>query len=442
MFRKIVSNLSFSPALVGQLGFYAKRLRKEEATRKIGLVFVVLALIVQSLAVFQAPESANASGPNDFISGGLGYGSHKSINNFLAPYDSNTSNLKDIMNYVGITREEIASAQYGSFISGNNISWGRSSLYGTARGEKTVPITNSSGAVVTTVYARPMTLGYGSNTRIYGWIGHSAKIGWFTIMQACGNLGTTLVPAPPAPPTPTPTPTPIPTPKPTPNPPATCVYNSTLPADSKDCQPCAGDTTIWYKDERCTATIIQSKSAINVTQGSVDASKVVANGGDTIAYTVTIKNTGLASKDVTISDTLLDTLEYSTLIDNGGGTLDTTTKILSWPSVTLAPGASQVRSFVVRVMDPVPVTARGLSDPSSYDCHMVNLFGNSIDIAVNCAAPKVVEQVATQLPKTGPSENLLFAGIVLAITVYFYARSRQVKTEVRLIRHSLNAGTI
>jgi len=38
MFRKIVSNLPFSPALVGQLGFYAKRLRKEETTRRLGLI--------------------------------------------------------------------------------------------------------------------------------------------------------------------------------------------------------------------------------------------------------------------------------------------------------------------------------------------------------------------------------------------------------------------
>lgn len=55
MFRKIVSQLSFSPALVGQLSFYAKRLRKEQATRRLGLVFVAMALVVQSLVVFQAP---------------------------------------------------------------------------------------------------------------------------------------------------------------------------------------------------------------------------------------------------------------------------------------------------------------------------------------------------------------------------------------------------
>ncbi len=61
MFRKLVSNLAFSPALVGQLGFYAKRLRKEEATRRAGLVFVALALVVQSFSVFSPPESATVS---------------------------------------------------------------------------------------------------------------------------------------------------------------------------------------------------------------------------------------------------------------------------------------------------------------------------------------------------------------------------------------------
>ena len=33
--------------MIHSLGFYAKRLRKEEATRKIGLILTALALIVQ-----------------------------------------------------------------------------------------------------------------------------------------------------------------------------------------------------------------------------------------------------------------------------------------------------------------------------------------------------------------------------------------------------------
>ena len=71
MFKKIVSRISFSPALVAQLGFYAKRLRKERATRRLGLIFVALALVVQSMAVFQAPEPANAAHTSNMVEGGL-----------------------------------------------------------------------------------------------------------------------------------------------------------------------------------------------------------------------------------------------------------------------------------------------------------------------------------------------------------------------------------
>ena len=67
MFRKLVSNLAFSPALVGQLGFYAKRLRKEESVRRLGLIFIAFALVVQFFAVFQAPEPATAADATDMV---------------------------------------------------------------------------------------------------------------------------------------------------------------------------------------------------------------------------------------------------------------------------------------------------------------------------------------------------------------------------------------
>ena len=63
-------------------------------------------------------------------------------------------------------------------------------------------------------------------------------------------------------------------------------------------------------------------------------------------------------------------------------------------------------------------------------------------LMVDCPANKGVEQIVEELPHTGATENILFAGGVLSVVVYFYARSRQVKKEVRLIRRDLNAGTI
>ena len=40
------------------------------------------------------------------------------------------------------------------------------------------------------------------------------------------------------------------------------------------------------------------------------------------------------------------------------------------------------------------------------------------------------------------TENMIFAGIVLAVVVFFYYRSKQLGTEVRLIRRDINGGTI
>lgn len=423
MFRKIVSNITFSPALVGQLGFYAKRLRKEEATRRLGLVFVALALVVQALAVFQPPESANASNRNDFVSGGLGLGDNKSINNFLTPYDANSNHLRDVMNYTGITRQEIASSKYTYWAPGKTLSWGFESRFSAAQGEKTVKVTSPSGNAITTVYARPMTLyGYTSASRIYGWVGHSQKMGWFAIMQACGNLVTTKIP-----PIPTPTPTPKPAPKLTPTPTPTPRTPTPVPTPTPPV---------------VIENIVQSKTAINTSQGSVSASTVTAQASDKIQYTITAQNDGTAQTTVKLEEHLADVLEYATLADNGGGTFDPAAKTLAWPDVQLAPGAKAIRTFAIHVLDTIPATAQGISDPSSYNCVMTNVFGNDVTIDINCAAPKVVEQVVSELPKTGPSENMVFAGIVLAITTYFYARTRQVKKEVRLIRRSLNTGTI
>jgi uncharacterized repeat protein (TIGR01451 family) len=395
MFKKIVSNLSFSPALVGQLGFYAKRLKKEETTRRLGLVFVALALIVQCMAVFQPPQSANASAAADLVSGGLGLGSNRSLNNFLAPYDANVGHLQDIYNFAGITRQEIVDSQYGTFLTAkNDYDFGRIPDSGTTP----VTITDATGTKnLITVYAGSITVLNGTGTRIYGWIGHSAKAGWFAIMQACGNLVLNSIPKPPTPPPPAP------------------------------------------------ANIVQSKTATNITQGKVNATTVAAAANDIITYTITLTNNGgSTSTPIAISDYLGDVLQYSTLSDNGGGTFNTTTQFLSWPDVTLKAGETQTRTFGIQVLSTIPATPQGLSDKSSYDCLMQNTLGPNITVTipVTCAPPKVIETVTTQLPHTGPTENMIFAGVVLAVVTYFFLRSKQLGQEVRLIRRDLNSGTI
>jgi len=394
MFRKIVSNLPFSPALVGQVSFYAHRLKKEGATRKVGLVFVAMALVVQSLALFQPPEPANAANNNDMVVGGLGTGSKKSLSKFLRPYDNNTRNIKDVMDYNGITRSEISSAKFTSWKAGNKLSWGFEPRFSSSQGEKRHDIKDDNGKHIVTVYSRPNKLFNGSNTTIYGWVGKSKEAGWFAVMQSCGNLMTNDLPPPP-------------------------------PPEPEEPEP-----------------PVLSKNAKNISQDSVDASSTTAQAGDRISYTLKIKNPNDTPITVDIEEHLADVLEYSTLADLGGGTFNEEDKILFWPSVTLGANSEQTRTFFVRVLPKIPSTPQGISDPSSYDCRMTNTFGNSIDVWIECPTPKIIEEVVTELPQTGPTENAIFGSIVLALATYFYMRNRQMRKEIKEVRHYMNSGVI
>ncbi|HYG84233.1 MAG TPA: hypothetical protein VD907_05115 [Verrucomicrobiae bacterium] len=405
MFQKIVSNLPFSPALIGQLGFYARRLRQEQATRKVGFVFMILALLIQSLTVFSPPESANAASPSDLIRGGI-----RTKNELMGAYDANTSGYRDIVAYAGITREELESATEGTFnsLDDNRIitSWGRISRFGESEGEKTHTIKLSDGSDIS-IYSTPLwkldtlehTKRHGSNYQAF--IGYSQKIGWFAVMKNCANLAFKNEPAP----------------KPIPTEPA--------PAPAPEKKP----------------IISKHKSALNLTQ-TTNATEVIAQPGDRIEYTLTIKNDGDAEAVETIEEHLTDVAEYATLIDMGGGTYDENKKVLRWNDVKISPKSSESRKIVVEVLKTIPATPRGQSDPASYDCSMLNGFGNTVKIDVNCPTPKAIEQTVVELPKTGPNDGLLIVGLITAIATYFFVRSRQLNKELRLVRRNFNNGIL
>lgn len=612
MFRRIVSNLSFSPALVGQLGFYARRLRKEEATRRLGLIFTALALVVQSLAVFSPPEAANAASAADFIPGGI-----STKKELLAHYDANTNRTAGLYKSLGITRAELANTESGTIGSAGvagKYNWSRTSLYSAADGQRSYTFNNGAGDV--TFYYRPLKLTQ-ANPPYNVFIGHSDLFGWFAIMKDCGNLITSKPPQELNPqascqglnieqlaptrfrfnakagtkdgadvkgyvydvshggkvidtkkvdskqlsnsivyektqPGTYHVRVTIQTsrgPKTNANcvdsfvvdqkpmaacvninvdlihrntvslsgkaatangatinkyvfvvrnasgnvvkrvvvvsdkknvtadnfelspgdytvnltvktsvgdqtdadcataftirPPKVCAYNPTLPPSSPDCQPCPGNPTIWIKDAKCDAEVVFTKFVNNMTQGNIDGTTTNAKAADKLSYVLTVQNKGLKSENVTMTENLSDVLEYATLVDQGGGSYDSATKTLTWPAFSLAPGAKQSREIAIQIMGQIPSTNTGTSDSESYDCRMINTFGNSTEVDVDCAPQKeVIEQVTGELPHTGPRENLIFAGALLAVVVYFYARSRQLGTEVRLIRRNLNTGTI
>ncbi len=394
MFRKLISNLSFSPALITQVGFYARRLRKEEVTRQLTIVFTVLALLVQSLAVFSPPESANASSEQDLIRGGV-----QNIDDFLARYDKNSEDIKDIYTTAGVTREEIAATAPGVINSQDGLyAVTRYAQYTEDQGEISFSYNRSTGGKGIR-YSSPLALAdtrapakeHGKTYQAY--IGTSAKLGWFAVIKSSAGLATQGKPS---------TITPL-----------------------TDNNP-----------------VVRSLITANVTKDTADATQSPARAFDKITYTITAKNTSNRAAATTFNVHLSDALEYATLIDAGGGSIDSETKQLLWPATTLAPGATEQRTFVVQLLADIPATATGTSNGNSYDCVMATSFGTTVRIPVECPSLKGLEGIISELPPTSIAINLVISAIFVTLVVYFYVRTRQMKKEIRLIRHSLNTGTI
>lgn len=597
MFKKIVSNLPFSPTLISELGFYAKRLKKEEATRRTGLILTALALAVQSLVVFSPPESANAANPSDIISGGV-----YTKSALLAAWDNNTQGFRDIMQYASITRQNLVDSKDGNTVeihSRNNgadagwRSWGRVARYGASRGEAAHNING------TTIYTRPLSNhdtgnninGTGSWYKVF--MGTNSLGQQFAIIKSCANLTMKEDPKPrtmtvcrladkkypvtinesefnqslhsknpddckeqpkditvcrladkkypvtikenefdstkysknPDDCKEVPVPsaqcsslshkmisrtkaelqasastvngatisayTFIVTDKSgkevlrktikstsgtasiqhdlvndgvfrakvivstsvgdkdssacetelTVKPIERCPLNPALPINDPDCQPCPGDPTLWVKDDDCAAKIVRNKKATNLTSNK-PATDAPAKASERIEFKLQAKNEGKDVAEFEMKDDISDILEYASLYDRGGATLNEQTKVLSWGKITLKPGEQRTSTYVVQMASQISPMARGASDPTSYDCRMINVFGNTVEVEVDCPAPKVVEQIVPELPRTGPAENTIFGGVVAAVAAFLYFRSRQLNKEVRLVRREVTAGTI
>jgi uncharacterized repeat protein (TIGR01451 family) len=215
-------------------------------------------------------------------------------------------------------------------------------------------------------------------------------------------------------------------------------------------KPCNCDDEEFRNDNPvdCGPILTFVKTAINVTQGGVDATTVKANGGDVIVYTITVSNNGKTAGATSIEDPLSDVLEYADLTDNGGGEYNDAAKTLNWNGVAVEPGQQTVLSFTVTVKNPIPSMAQGQSQPFSYDCIMANSINvngrpvSAINTQVNCPPQKTVERVVEQLPRTGAGTNIIVGGVIAAVVVFFYARSRQLGKEVRLVRREFNTGTL
>lgn len=98
--------MPYSPSLIGQLGFYSKRLKNEQSVRRIGLVFIILAMVVQLFAAVVPAEKSLAASDTNLING------IKTKADILRAWDAKGSDIHKIYGYFGVSRDDISSASF------------------------------------------------------------------------------------------------------------------------------------------------------------------------------------------------------------------------------------------------------------------------------------------------------------------------------------------
>lgn len=498
MFKKLLSNLPFNPSLLGQVTFYTQRLKRESFVRGTGLITLALALVIQTFAVISPPQQSLAESPNDIVRGGF-----TSKAQFVQQCVNNTQGVKTILEYYGVTCTAVSEKATTLTIKSTDHGKELDSLGRTPQGATIYrPLTNKTNQ--TNEYKVPIAgVGTLYMKNLWSWDSYSSssyKVLKLTnkyndtiyIMYDCGNIVTVGKFTPPPPPPEEPPV--ITTTDACPNIPGTqtstaecdvcpnvagtqtttaqcdvcpnvagtqstaaqcdvcpnipgaqatmsqCDVCPNIPGEqttANQCYPCPAAET----NSEATACLSFDKTALNQTRGIANANNTKAQAGDVISYTLTVKNTGKVEfKDFVFDENLADVLEYASMHDFGGGSLQGDNHLV-WPKRSIPAGESIKVQFGVKVKSPIPSTPASASDPGSYDLCMVNVFyDKTITVCVDAPVSKQIEVVATSLPKTGPGTSLMISAGIMTLVGYFFARNRLMVEELTIVRDEFAAG--
>jgi uncharacterized repeat protein (TIGR01451 family) len=460
MLEKLLSQLPYNPNAAQQLRFYAGRLRAEKSIRQIGFVFILLTFFVQFFAFISPPQPTMARSNNDIVDGG--FSSKTEAVNFCK---NDIGNFQSILEYYGISCADLSHATTASLKSTDY----NKRLYSMGRlpyGKKGETPVNINGKTYYFRYLWSWDTGAYSTYKVLK--GVSSVTGkTFYILYRCGNL--TFVGLPAAVPRCTWNSTLFANDKNCHAP--LCALDHRLTADSPKCQSCPYDKSILKSDARCvqcpypgfesilksnpkcqapcpydgnisataaackpcsssqtrddkTACLELSKIASNLTTKTTDANGTTASSGDTIEYTLIVKNTGKALvSDYIVQENISDVLDYSDVVDLHGGKLNDQ-QIVTWPAQNIAAGQSVKQRLTVKIKTTLPATPASVSDPGHYDNALTNVYGNTVTIYLPKTVIKTTEQVVSTLPKTGPGAGVTLSFVVTLFAGYLFARTR------------------
>lgn len=415
MFRKLVSNLPFSPQLLSQLSFYGKRLSREGATRKLVVIFSVLAMGLQFFSIVVPAERTNATQSNQLdpeaastpgceisiVNGPGNNGIKVNPTGTIASATVVVTNHPNCSKPVTLAVWKLPNAS-GKPLSAQEFFGSSGGMYGPGKHKISVGLPDCYWQVDLLGQLRPKSI-YGDAN--YQWPQDALANYRLGGSKSCKS-------------SPTPTPSPSPSPSPSPTPPPAC------------------DGT-GSGGSQC---IVLSKKISNLSRPKDDplfleANNSTVHAGETLQYTLFVRNPStVVIKDFIVKENVTDILEYADITDLSGAKLSG--QEITWPAISIRQGQTVAKTFKVKIKDPVPTTPASSAMPFSFDGCLENAYGESrTKVCVDKPVPKVIEETSSELPNTGVSLNVaLTTGFVILVT-YFFLRNRQLVKEIGLIKH-------
>lgn len=183
MFKKIISQLSLSPATVERLGEYAKEVRQQQ--HLMGWAAIILwCLVTASIFVFVLPLSLSSSQTtNDLVPGGL-----SSPDAVISAYDNNVDGFRDTASLLSIERSDLQTIDSCKSPDGLHYITGKNSYASTPQ-ERIYQLPNAELVYIRDTPTLP--------SHATGWCGEAGATD-FMISAADGNIYTSALPAEPA----------------------------------------------------------------------------------------------------------------------------------------------------------------------------------------------------------------------------------------------------
>lgn len=349
-------------ALVAHLRHQRNISRTRRSQQYLGMALLVLFLMISFLAVnysrsIETPQGATS----DVI-----YGGTTSKEELLLTYDNPKSQFSSLAHSLEITRSSLNRASYSPQWSAKELGemplvvWSMSPTYLPAAGQSDA--VNGSVATIKNANSRYLfygtaiddSLAYTLNKQpIYRGVTPDGMT--YAILTQSGNIITTWDKAQTV----------------------NFCYRSPDPDSLLNCP---------------NSNRYHTKMTIENTSYKTDGHFIKNRPGDTLRYTLSIKN---ASKNkVTLQPRLLidDILEYSDTITPINGEVALERATVQWPIAEITPETTQSFSFTARLKRALPLVRQNETNAQSNDCTLSIYYGNTDSVAIICPPQKVIER--------------------------------------------------